>query len=239
LLQRFDPESPLLSYPPFERLEDDQLLASPTSDDIPIIDPTKSVSERARERYLKQDPLAIVLSPSSIECRQCKRKIKLSSKSAYDPFHWRNHRARCIKAHKPKVKAMGPGSKASTSKKILTPPLSPRLPSLDKGSPMQTPPLISDCEDDRVSDHFGEHANSPIVPLPSESFAKQGSPLTSPSLLVNTMFDDYLRRSHPDYSQPATTSFQPAGRWRNWSWSQLEQPRFPVGDDYDDSNVDE
>ena len=53
------------------------------------------------------------------------------------------------------------------------------------------------------------------------------------------MFNDYLRRSHPDYAQPAT-SFQPAaGRWRNWSWSQLEQPRFPVSDDNYDDNADE
>ena len=81
-------------------------------------EPTQSVSEKARERYLRQDPLAIVLSPSSVECRQCKRKIKLSSKSAYDPFHWRNHRARCIKAHnnqKPKVKATVSSKKASTA----------------------------------------------------------------------------------------------------------------------------
>lgn len=114
-----------------DRLEDDRLLASPTSVELVtwwpitttgttlilhstpgIIGPIQSISERARERYLKQDQLALVLSPSSVECRQCKRKIKLSSKSAYDPFHWRNHRTRCIKAHKRKVKAM---SKASTS----------------------------------------------------------------------------------------------------------------------------
>lgn len=75
----------------------------------PTIDPNQSISERARERYLKQDPLALVLSPSSVECRQCKRKIKLSSKSAYDPFHWRNHRTRCTKAHRRKA------SKASAS----------------------------------------------------------------------------------------------------------------------------
>ena len=107
---------------------------------------------------------------------------------------------------------------------------------------MHTPPLISDREDDRVSDHFagGDDANSP-TPSTSEPFApspKQESPFTYPSL--NTTFNDYLRRSHPDYAQPAATSFQPAGRWRNWSWSQLEQPRFPVRDDdnYDD-NADE
>lgn len=99
--------------------KNDQLLASPESvtewyiicatlilHSTPTIDPTQSTSETARERYLKEDPLALVLSPSSVECRQCKRKIKLSSKSAYDPFHWRNHRTRCMKAHKRKVKAM-------------------------------------------------------------------------------------------------------------------------------------
>lgn len=107
---------------------------------------------------------------------------------------------------------------------------------------MNTPPLISDREDDRVSDHLagGEHANSP-TPSTSESFApspKQEFSFTS----LNTTFNDYLRRSHPDYAQPTATSFQPqaaAGRWRNWSWSQLEQPRFPVGDDNYDDNVDE
>lgn len=105
---------------------------------------------------------------------------------------------------------------------------------------MNTPPLISDREDDRVSDHFvgGEHANSP-TPSTFESFApspKQESQFTYPSL--NTTFNDYLRRSHPDYARSAATSFQPAtGRWRNWSWSQLEQPTFPVGDDnYDDED---
>ena len=108
---------------------------------------------------------------------------------------------------------------------------------------MHTPPLISDREDDRISDHFvgGDHTNSP-TPSTSESFApspKQGFSVTYSSL--NTTFNDYLRRSHPDYAQPTATSFQPAaGRWRNWSWSQLEQPRFPVGgdDNYDD-NMDE
>ena len=106
---------------------------------------------------------------------------------------------------------------------------------------MHTPPLISDREDDRISDHFGgEHADSP-TPSTSESFApspKQGSPFTHSSSSLNTTFNDYLRRSHPDYAQPAATSFQPAaGRWRNWSWSQLVQPRFPVGDDnYDDED---
>ena len=131
----------------------------------------------------------------------------------------------------------------------MTHPSSPRLPSLDKGSPIRTPPLISDREDDRISsDRFAgvEQANSPPPSTPAESFApspKQDLPITHSSSSLNTTFNDYLRRSHPDYAQSAaSTSFQPAaGRWRNWSWSQLEQPRFPVGDDdsYDDNMDDD
>jgi hypothetical protein len=131
----------------------------------------------------------------------------------------------------------------------LTHPSSPRPSSLDKGSPIHTPPLISDREDDRLSsDHVaggGELANSPTPSTPAESFApslKQESPFTHSSSSLNTTFNEYLRRSHPDYAQPEATSFQTAaGRWRNWSWSQLEQPRFPVGDDdnYDDNMDDD
>lgn len=99
-----------------------------------------------------------------------------------------------------------------------------------------TPPLTSDCDDDRASDRFGEHANSPTF---SSSFAppKQEEYSFACSSL-DTMFTDYLRRSHPDYAQPAI-SFQSAGRWRNWSWSQLKPPRFLVRDDYYDDEMDE
>ncbi|KAF8817400.1 hypothetical protein BYT27DRAFT_6809986 [Phlegmacium glaucopus] len=225
------PNFPRLSSPSFEHLEeqqdgkDDQLLACPD----PTIDPIQSTSERARERYLKGDPLALVLSPSSVECRQCKRKIKLSSKSAYDPFHWRNHRTRCMKAYKRKVKAM---KKTSTFKKSWTPPLSA---SLHKDSLMHTPPLISDCDDDCLSDRSGELelANSPTTPSTSFAPPKQEFSLAYSS--VDAMFNDYLRRSHPDYAQPPV-SVPSAGRWRDWSWSQLKPPLFPVADDdnYDD-----
>ena len=131
-------------------------------------------------------------------------------------------------------------------KNNLSHPSSPQVPSVDKGSPIHTPPLISDREDDRVSsDHVAgedQAKNSPTPSTSAESFApslKQESPFTHSSSSLNTTFNDYLRRSHPDYAQPSATSFQPVtGRWRNWSWSQLEQPRFPVGDDdsYDDKD---
>jgi len=65
---------------------------------------TKTPAERARELSILSDPLANLLSPDYVECKQCKKKIKLSSKSAYDTFHWRNHRKRCVKSFKKKGK---------------------------------------------------------------------------------------------------------------------------------------
>lgn len=62
-------------------------------------------AEREREQSLLDDPYARVLGPSCVQCRQCLKKIKLSTKSAYDTFHWRNHRARCLRAMKKKLKA--------------------------------------------------------------------------------------------------------------------------------------
>jgi hypothetical protein len=66
--------------------------------------PTKTPAERARESSILSDPLANLLSPDYVECKQCKKRIKLSSKSAYDTFHWRNHRKRCVKTFKKKGK---------------------------------------------------------------------------------------------------------------------------------------
>ncbi len=41
--------------------------------------------------------MAIVHSPQQVQCNRCGGKIKLSAKSAYDPFHWQKHRERCLK----------------------------------------------------------------------------------------------------------------------------------------------
>jgi hypothetical protein len=106
---------------------------------------------------------------------------------------------------------------------------------------MHTPPLISDREDDNVSDHFvgGEHTNS-LTPSTPKSFSSSPKQLEE-FQFTDAMFKTYLHHSHPGYSQLAATSLQPAGRWQDWSWSQLQQPRFPVGDDHDyyyDDNVD-
>jgi hypothetical protein len=65
-----------------------------------------TTAERERERRLRADPLALVINSAFVECKQCGRKIKLSSKMAFDPLHWRNHRTRCVKRQKKKRGAM-------------------------------------------------------------------------------------------------------------------------------------
>lgn len=41
--------------------------------------------------------MAIVQNPQMVQCQRCGGKIKLSTKSSYDPFHWQKHRERCLR----------------------------------------------------------------------------------------------------------------------------------------------
>ena len=65
--------------------------------------PHKATGERKREQKLLSDPMVMVISPTMVKCRQCNREIKLSTKCAYDNFHWKIHRDRCIKATRKKA----------------------------------------------------------------------------------------------------------------------------------------
>jgi hypothetical protein len=57
----------------------------------------RSSAERARERKLRDDPMADVEGPTLVGCRLCGKKIKLSPKSSYDLFHWQTHKGRCLR----------------------------------------------------------------------------------------------------------------------------------------------
>ena len=63
-------------------------------------------SEKLRERKLREDPLATVQGPQVVVCNRCGASIKLSVKSAYDPFHWHRHRERCLKRPDAVVQSM-------------------------------------------------------------------------------------------------------------------------------------
>lgn len=60
-----------------------------------------TIGEKVREQNLRMDPLVGFLSPQLVKCRLCKRDVKLSLKSCWDPEHWRKHRERCIKNASP------------------------------------------------------------------------------------------------------------------------------------------
>ncbi|KAF8966356.1 hypothetical protein BDZ97DRAFT_706407 [Flammula alnicola] len=204
----------------------------------------KTPAEREREKSLLEDPYARVINPSFVQCRQCLKKIKLSSKSAYDTFHWRNHRARCIRAMKKKLKAaatpMAPRRRvlATASPKNTA---SPR-PLYETKRPI-TPPLVSDSDEDQRSERSAETQSpttsaSPLFPDPSALTPHIG--YSDPSNI-----DEYLLRSHPECVQSARP-IHVGDHGRNWSWSQLKQPHFaaaPVryadGDNDDGEDEDE
>ncbi|PPQ67873.1 hypothetical protein CVT25_010312 [Psilocybe cyanescens] len=185
----------------------------------------KTPAERTREKALLSDPLANLLSPSCVECKQCKKKIKLSSKSAYDTFHWRNHRARCLKMIKKKMKATpsrrtvsSPLKAASTTKtSTKDPEPEPRR--------MQTPPLIdiSDSEEDSINSPAIQSPQSPQSPqLRSSPSPPPFSIYLGQSRMASTL-DDYILRSHPECTQQTRAL---SYHWQNWSWSQLKEPHF-------------
>lgn len=97
--------------------------------------PRRTVGEIAREKRLRDDPMAEVLGPLFVTCKRCGNRIKLSPKSLYDPFHWLKHRERCLK--KPvggaratshpsretiKIEKISPDSSSNTDADNLTPP---------------------------------------------------------------------------------------------------------------------
>lgn len=161
----------------------------------------KTHAERARELTILNDPLANLLSPYFVECKQCKKKIKLSSKSAYDTFHWRNHRARCLRTSKKKGKKPKLSNVASvgclvdatvlnvTHIKDLSFKQSPPPPTHPKPTPLKTASLFS----------------SPISTT-APSIPSRRSPRTPP--LISDSEDDQDRRSEQssEVRSPTITS---------------------------------
>ncbi|KAK2463552.1 hypothetical protein APHAL10511_004303 [Amanita phalloides] len=62
-----------------------------------------------------------------VDCKRCGSRIKLSSKSPYDTFHWRTHRTRCLKK-RDGTKKVRKTKNASLSPRdsLLSPPNEPQ-----------------------------------------------------------------------------------------------------------------
>ncbi|KIK98232.1 hypothetical protein PAXRUDRAFT_824082 [Paxillus rubicundulus Ve08.2h10] len=122
--------------------------------------PHRTVAEMAREKKLRDDPMAEVHGPLFVTCKRCGSRIKLSPKSSYDPFHWMKHRERCLR------KPVGVARAARrTPKEIYTSPVkkSPASSSNTDGDNATPPPLTPDDDRMGTSDTFREKSPSPKI----------------------------------------------------------------------------
>lgn len=120
--------------------------------------PRRTVGEVAREKRLRDDPMAEVLGPLFVTCKRCGNRIKLSPKSLYDPFHWLKHRERCLK------KPIGGARAASRSSKetITVEKNSPASSSNTDADNLTPPPPLTPNDDRRgVPVVFKESSSSP------------------------------------------------------------------------------
>jgi len=108
----------------------------------------KSTAEKARERKIREDPMAEVLNSLFVSCKRCGGCIKLSVKSLYDPFHWKKHRERCLK----KPVHIVTQKKREVERLRSRPPKRTSDPSGKAGLGPLTPPLTTD-DDDEVGGH--------------------------------------------------------------------------------------
>jgi len=189
----------------------------------------QTAAEKAREKRLRDDPMAEVLGPLFVSCKRCGGRIKLSPKSTYDPFHWQKHRERCLK--KP--------ASVVTQKKREAEGLYTTTRTSDpsgKAGGSATPPLTTD-DDEEAGGHDRVKEESPSPGLEET---------TSPPNIVSTTrqpdlaFEDYLFRSR----RKMTRDLSPLGHenWTAWNWSQLRAPvwvvaSYPDGADDEDEPV--
>ncbi|KDR76988.1 hypothetical protein GALMADRAFT_267210 [Galerina marginata CBS 339.88] len=208
--------------------------------DLCEIGPSTKVTER--EKKLEADPLAIVLSPYAVECYMCKKEVKLSTRSPFDNINWEDHRAQCLaKLGKTTTKdssseivlyELESSNKEPTDHHISMEAMLHELSFTDlEINHLQTvhsPEGMEDHEDEQI---YFDPSPSPLLVTGDTIGIRSNTPQQ------DDIFQDYLRRCHPQVSRQAT---RPLDNWRSWSWSQLSQPRFPlpVYDVYDHDSDD-
>jgi len=193
----------------------------------------QTAAEKAREKRLRDDPLAEVLGPLFVCCKRCGSRIKLSPKSTYDPFHWLKHRERCLKKPANVVKQ----KKREAEGLVYTLPTKGTSdPSGKAGISSITPPLTTD-DDDEVGGHDRVKEESPSPRLDE---TKSPPTIVSAVRQPDLVFEDYLFRSR----RKMTRDLSPLSHenWTAWNWSQLRAPvwvvaSYPDGADDDDEPV--
>lgn len=192
---------------------------------------SRTPAELAREKKLRDDPMAEVHGPLFVTCKRCGNRIKLSPKSSYDPFHWTKHRERCLR--KPV------GQPRRRTPKETTPPapkkFSPSSSNTD-GDNVTPPPLTPQDERANTSGVFKPKSPSPHeddIPTHSATFpiterwqSWNWSELRYPKWLTDTNlmpvggeqddvdveFEDTLSAAHAERSPTSTLSLHQGKR---------------------------
>ncbi|KAF9006101.1 hypothetical protein BDQ17DRAFT_1352742 [Cyathus striatus] len=163
-----------------------------------------TAAEKVREKKLRDDPMAIVLGPLHVDCRRCGARIKLSTKSPYDPLHWRMHRTRCLK----RLKAIE--RKGFSSRMLDDEPL--------QGTSSVVPPIANP-----LSPLTSEDEHEPHSSLTSARSSMQ--PTVAPPVIRHSdpICEDYIRRYHGKEVEEPLSSVE---HWKDWSWTRLSLPAF-------------
>ncbi|KAH7915277.1 hypothetical protein BJ138DRAFT_148273 [Hygrophoropsis aurantiaca] len=141
-----------------------------TSAKDPVLNPTlnggeaprRTVAEIAREKRLRDDPMAEVHGPLFVTCRRCGNRIKLSPKSSYDPFHWTKHRERCLK------KPAGVARVARRDIKEIYGSLKTKSPpSSNTDGELNTPPPLTPDDDRRMSADAKSESSDSEMDIPA------------------------------------------------------------------------
>ncbi|RDB23706.1 hypothetical protein Hypma_008989 [Hypsizygus marmoreus] len=190
----------------------------------------QTVAEKAREKKLKDDPMALVLGPFNVKCRRCHVRIKLSEKSLFDLCHWSTHRRRCLKKPPGTLKRRGPQAKSASPPKRKRRQVVPErhyTPPQKETSIVVTPlPPPADLEppsSDGITPHVPSHPY--VLHFLSDTLSSKA-------------VEEYLLRTNRKklVTLPISLARQ------EWNWSQLTPPRFahlPLSADNDDDADDD
>ncbi|KAF5379363.1 hypothetical protein D9757_007610 [Collybiopsis confluens] len=235
--------------------------ARPISSGTPQVLPSAAA---ARKKKLEDDPWSTDICLQSVKCLNCGHCVRLSTKSLFDNHHWIKHKERCIpkgdrrkkKDHPPSSSTSSASNRPRKAQAYKAPPRIRRVPhakpsgyvnqnravsvssSISSLTPISTPPLTSDNEEDLYSAEETESLPVPPPPL---------IPLYTTSKKCDNLTEQYLARAHgiqihspwdgPSPPNSSTVSSEPslsgslntsddAINWRSWDWSQLRMADF-------------
>ncbi|KIM44685.1 hypothetical protein M413DRAFT_359680 [Hebeloma cylindrosporum] len=192
----------------------------------------KSTGEYKREQKLLSDPMALVVSPTMVKCRQCNREIKLSMKCAYDNFHWKTHRERCVKASKKKKKknasiklpVASPGSQKSGSRPSGVPHI--------QVWPLHSPSLTACTTSNGGSPSY--HDDQPLPDLPKKT-ASMPAEINAPQTLRYGDGGGYWHSEEPLRLKPPLRPFlhsYPSSTVESTSYPASPPRAYDALDDY-------